>query len=92
MPDREVRLEFNPFPSEHKRMYVDIWLPSEEVAIELKFPTRKLDVEWCGGFAAAAAFLGRDAEADMDADRAVELGFNRYLMAAMLAEARRDRG
>ncbi len=48
MPDRQIRLEFNPFPAEHKRMYVDIWLPSEEVAVELKYPTRKLDSEWRG--------------------------------------------
>ena len=48
MPDCQIRLEFNPFPTEHKRMYVDIWLPSEEVAIELKYPTRYLDAEWCG--------------------------------------------
>ena len=46
MPDRQIRLEFNPFPAEHRRMYVDIWLPSEEVVIELKYATRKLDVEW----------------------------------------------
>ena len=50
------------------------------------------DAESHAGRAAAAAYLGRDAEADADAERAVELGFNRFLMAAMLAEARRDRG
>ena len=50
------------------------------------------DAESHAGRATAAAFQGRDAEADADAARAVELGFNRYLMAAMLAEARRNRG
>ena len=50
------------------------------------------DADSHAGRAAAAAYLGRDDEADVDAARAVGLGFNRYLMAAMLAEARRDRG
>ena len=50
------------------------------------------DAESHAGLAMAATFLGRDAEADAEAAKAVELGFNRYLMAAMLAEARRDRG
>ena len=38
-----VRLEFPPFPDLGKRMAIDIWLPSEQIAIELKYPTRKLD-------------------------------------------------
>ena len=50
------------------------------------------DAESYAGRATTAAYLGRDEEADADAARAVELGFNRYLMEAMLAEARRDRG
>ena len=45
---------------------------SEAIALALA------DAESHAGRAAAAAFLGRDTEADMDADRAVELGFNRY--------------
>ena len=48
MPDSQIRLEFNPFPDDRKRMYVDIWLPIEGVAIELKYATRKLDTEWSG--------------------------------------------
>ena len=46
IPDCEVRLEFKPFPDE--RMYLDIWLPTLEIAIELKYLTRNLDIE-CGG-------------------------------------------
>ena len=46
LPDCEVRLEFKPFPSE--RMYLDVWLPTECVAIELKYLTRELDIE-CNG-------------------------------------------
>lgn len=46
LPDCEVRLEFKPFPSE--RMYLDVWLPTECVAIELKYLTRELDIECAG--------------------------------------------
>ena len=46
LPDCEVRLEFKPFPSE--RMYLDVWLPTECVAIELKYLTRKLTIECAG--------------------------------------------
>ncbi len=38
-----VRLEFKPFPAE--RMYLDMWLPGIGTAVELKYLTRKLDVE-----------------------------------------------
>ncbi len=44
MPDSLVRLEFKPFPDDDKRMYLDIWLPSVGIAIELKYHTQKLDV------------------------------------------------
>jgi hypothetical protein len=44
MPDCSVRLEFKPFPDDDKRMYLDIWLPTVGVAIELKYPTRKLEL------------------------------------------------
>lgn len=46
LPDCEVRLEFKPFPSE--RMYLDVWLPTECAAIELKYLTRSLDVVCAG--------------------------------------------
>lgn len=36
----EVRLEFK-----HKATYLDLWLPTEGVAIELKYATRKLEHE-----------------------------------------------
>ena len=39
----DVRLEFKPFPE--KRMYLDLWLPDIGVAVELKYLTRKLEVE-----------------------------------------------
>ena len=41
--DCPVRLEFPPFPDLKKRMAIDIWLPSVQIAIELKYATRKLD-------------------------------------------------
>ena len=44
IPDSEIRLEFNPIPHEERRMSLDIWLPLEKVAIELKYGTRKLEV------------------------------------------------
>ena len=40
LPDCQVRLEFKP-PLDEK-MYLDIWLPSIKVAIELKYRTQKL--------------------------------------------------
>ena len=46
LPDCEVRLEFKPFPSEG--MYLDVWLPTEGMAIELKYRTSELDIE-CSG-------------------------------------------
>ena len=44
MPDSQIRLEF-PMPVEHRKMYVDIWLPVEKIAIELKYMTRKSELE-----------------------------------------------
>lgn len=43
MPAWEVRLEYKPFPT--KRLYLDLWLPDIGVAMELKYCTRKLDLE-----------------------------------------------
>lgn len=45
-PGCEVLLEHKPFPSEDMRL--DIWLPAEGVAIELKYPTRDLHTEFGG--------------------------------------------
>ena len=49
MPDCQVRLE-HPFPHEEKRMHLDIWLPTEGVAIELKYRTREIKMD-CEGIA-----------------------------------------
>ncbi len=48
-PDIPIRPEYRPFPDE--RLYIDVWLGGESpIAIELKYPTRALDVtvggEW----------------------------------------------
>ena len=43
VPNSEVRPEFKPFQGEN--MYLDIWLQTFEIAIELKYPTRELEVE-----------------------------------------------
>ena len=47
MPESQIRLEF-PVPAEHRNMYVDIWLPKEKIAIELKYVTRSLELKHCG--------------------------------------------
>ena len=44
MPDCQVRLEY-PFLHEKKRRYLDIWLPTERIAIELKYRTRKIEMD-----------------------------------------------
>ncbi len=46
-PDCKIRLEF-PFPSRERRRYLDIWLPDEGIAIELKYPTRNLKLRQRG--------------------------------------------
>jgi predicted nuclease with RNAse H fold len=48
LPDANIRLEFKPFPSE--RFYVDVWLRVNQqiIALELKYPTRRLVVEAFG--------------------------------------------
>ena len=43
VPDCQVRLEFKLLLNENERIYLDIYLPSIGVAIELKYKTRKLD-------------------------------------------------
>lgn len=43
MPDCEIRLEW-PYRIE-KNWHLDIWIPSQGIAIELKFATRKLECE-----------------------------------------------
>ena len=43
-PQSRVRLEVNVAPAAGRRMYLDIWLPEERIAIELKYLTRRLDL------------------------------------------------
>ena len=45
-PDTEIRLEMNFRSNEEHRRYVDIWLPSKGIAIELKHLTRELSVNY----------------------------------------------
>lgn len=40
MPHEQVRLECRPLPDE--RLYVDLWMPTMRLAVELKYRTRKL--------------------------------------------------
>ena len=42
MPDSQIRLEY-PFRRDGNPMYLDIWLPTERMAIELKYLTRRLE-------------------------------------------------
>ena len=44
-PESQVRLEVSVIPVEAQRMFLDIWLPVEGVAIELKYKTRRLELE-----------------------------------------------
>ena len=43
IPNSEVRLEY-PVRYDDSPMYLDIWLPLQRIAIELKYPTRMLDL------------------------------------------------
>ena len=47
MPDCQVRLEY-PFPYEEGRMELDIWLPTQRIAIELKYRTENLGLDYNG--------------------------------------------
>lgn len=42
MPDCQIRLEFNASQDSAERRYLDLWLPTLKVAIELKYCTRNL--------------------------------------------------
>ena len=48
MPESQIRLEVDATPAEHGRMFLDIWLPVEGIAIELKYVTRRLELEQHG--------------------------------------------
>ena len=45
MPESQIRLEVNVSPAEDKKMFLDIWLPVEGIAIELKYKTQALELE-----------------------------------------------
>ena len=47
IPDSQIRLEF-PFRHESSTMYLDVWLATERIAIELKYLARRLEVD-CDG-------------------------------------------
>lgn len=61
MPDCEVRLEFKPFPD--KGMYLDIWLPTIGMMLELKYLRRSIDTVY-----SEERFILKDGTA-LDADR-----------------------
>lgn len=42
IPESQVRPEFNPFPADDRQIYLDIWVPTEGIALELKYFTRSL--------------------------------------------------
>lgn len=44
LPESQIRLEFKPFPDEPRQIYLDIWVPTEGIAIELKYPTQVLKI------------------------------------------------
>ena len=45
-PYSKVRLEYPIGPETQKAVHLDIWLPIEQVAIELKYYTRKFAADW----------------------------------------------
>ncbi len=45
MPESQIRLEVDVLQIEHPRRYLDIWLPVEGIAIELKYKTRGFELE-----------------------------------------------
>lgn len=45
MPESQVRLEVDASQAGHRRRFLDIWLPLEGIAIELKYKTRGFEVE-----------------------------------------------
>ena len=47
IPANQIRLEY-PFRRDGNTMYLDIWLPTERIAIELKYLTRELELD-CDG-------------------------------------------
>ena len=47
-PDSQVRLEVDAFPDQDRRRFLDIWLPVDGIAIELKYVTRKLELDQDG--------------------------------------------
>ena len=47
MPDSQIRLEY-PFRHDSNPKYLDIWLPTERIAIELKYLTKRLEQDYDG--------------------------------------------
>lgn len=47
-PETQIRLEFPLELQKQKTAHLDIWLPVKQVAIELKYYTRELDLDWQG--------------------------------------------
>ena len=47
-PGCQIRLEFDLLPDQERATVLDIWLPNEGIAIELKYPRQKLDTVWNG--------------------------------------------
>ena len=48
IPGCEIRLEYPVSSNEQKAMHLDIWLPNERLAIELKYFSKRLKLN-CGG-------------------------------------------
>ena len=45
MPESRIRLEVDAFSVQARRRFLDIWMPVEGIAIELKYVTRALELE-----------------------------------------------
>lgn len=45
LPEFQVRLEVDVLQADHRRRFLDIWLPVAGIAIELKYKTRGFEVE-----------------------------------------------
>ena len=59
-PDSQVRLEVDAFPDQDRRRFLDIWLPVDGIAIELKYVTKKLEFDQDGESFALRNHSGQD--------------------------------
>ena len=60
MPESRIRLEVDAFSVQTRRRFLDIWMPVEGIAIELKYVTRTLELEEDGELFALRTHSAQD--------------------------------